>query len=510
MALQFPSSPTEGEKYQPSGQPQTYTYGQGKWAVQYDMLNAFSSSYATSASYAETAGNGGGGGGSQDLQSVITAGNKTSASINIQSGNRVNIITGYGALAIGNKSAAIGTGSFSQGRGSTNTNLSLTQYNRAIGDYSHAQGFQTYASGAYSHTEGRQTIAYGDWSHSEGYNSQASGSYSHTEGQSTIAIGPYSHAEGIGSQAGWISSSYIEYFPSSEGYTYVGSAIDDVTLQDAGEDSTAYFIPGRQIYFVNGEMDEVVSSTFDSINTIVTLVGYAAIVSNAVDISNVNYRVDSFEVLGYGAHAEGSGRAYGESSHAEGDSTTSFGRWSHAEGRYNIAIGDWSHAEGNSNQAIGDYSHADGNASIASGNYSHTEGSTTTAIGEASHAEGYLTIASGPFSHTEGYQTTALSYYSHAEGVGTITNGDHQHASGQWNVSSSEQSATIIGKGSDDGNRANILEVLPISNITRISSNLELPEILPYEFNDDSAAAAGGIPVGGIYHKNGALQIRVS
>ena len=37
-----------------------------------------------------------------------------------------------------------------------------------------------------------------------------------------------------------------------------------------------------------------------------------------------------------------------------------------------------------------------------------------------------------------------------------------------------------------------------------------LPTVVNFNFADDTAAAAGGIPVGGLYHNAGALRIRLT
>jgi hypothetical protein len=95
------------------------------------------------------------------------------------------------------------------------------------------------------------------------------------------------------------------------------------------------------------------------------------------------------------------------------------------------------------NIATGDYSHAEGSVTKAIGNYSHAEGDYTQAIGDYSHAEGQETIASGSYSHAEGYQTIALA--------------NHQHVQGQWNAVSSVPAAFMVGNGTDDSNRSNLI-----------------------------------------------------
>jgi hypothetical protein len=162
--------------------------------------------------------------------------------------------------------------------------------------------------------------------------------------------------------------------------------------------------------------------------------------------------------IGEASHAEGvSTNASGSYSHAEGSGTVARGLGSHAEGLLTIAEGEGSHAEGNLATALGDYSHAEGDFTQAKGNYSHAEGQETLSSGSYSHAEGYATIASGSWSHAEGSGTVARGIASHVEGFQTVALGDYQHVQGQYNISSSAQSAFIIGNGVDNSNRSNLV-----------------------------------------------------
>jgi len=94
---------------------------------------------------------------------------------------------------------------------------------------------------------------------------------------------------------------------------------------------------------------------------------------------------------------------------------------------------------------------------IATGEYSHAEGSITKAIGNYSHAEGDYTQAKGDYSHAEGQETIASGSYSHAEGYQTIALANHQHVQGQFNAISSVPAAFIVGNGTDDSNRSNLI-----------------------------------------------------
>jgi hypothetical protein len=177
---------------------------------------------------------------------------------------------------------------------------------------------------------------------------------------------------------------------------------------------------------------------------------------NLVEAYHVTQSIDAFTgVDAYDISLSGSLNITGSLS--QGSGTQASGVFSHAEGQSTQAIGDVSHAEGQSTQAIGEYSHAEGEETTAQGAYSHAEGDSTTAIGTYSHAEGASTTATGPYSHAEGSNTIASGSYSHAEGLGTVASGSYQHVQGQFNLSSSAQSAFIIGNGTSDASRSNLV-----------------------------------------------------
>jgi len=132
------------------------------------------------------------------------------------------------------------------------------------------------------------------------------------------------------------------------------------------------------------------------------------------------------------------------------------------QGQENIVSGLGGHAEGFRTNATAQYfSHAEGLSTTAAGNYSHAEGSlTSTGINAgAAHAEGNSTQADAQYSHTEGYgtQTTSTAEASHAEGYYTIARGKYQHVQGQYNLTSSVESAFIVGNGTSDFSRSNLI-----------------------------------------------------
>ena len=109
------------------------------------------------------------------------------------------------------------------------------------------------------------------------------------------------------------------------------------------------------------------------------------------------------------------------------------------------------------NVASGLNSHAEGKGNTASGLASHAEGLGTQATAQGSHAEGTTTLASGLYSHAEGTDTVASGYSAHSEGVGTIAAGNYQTVVGAYNISKNDLTAFIIGKGTGDGSRSNLL-----------------------------------------------------
>jgi len=155
----------------------------------------------------------------------------------------------------------------------------------------------------------------------------------------------------------------------------------------------------------------------------------------------------------------------------------------------------------------GDYSHSEGYNTSSLGGYSHAEGYGSIASGFASHSEGRQTQANGSYTHAEGRDTKSNASYSHAEGFGTISDGLYQHVSGKYNTTGDTTSLTIIGCGTSDTDRANAFKVVPIiGNI----ATLQLDQVVSLNFSGDTDAGTYGVPVGGLYHDNGILRIRLT
>lgn len=98
------------------------------------------------------------------------------------------------------------------------------------------------------------------------------------------------------------------------------------------------------------------------------------------------------------------------------------------------ATGTNSHAEGNNSLAQSTASHAEGTQTVSHGIGSHSEGSNTQATEDAAHAEGSNTVASGVASHAEGVNNTAAGNASHAQGLANQAIGDASSAQGSYNI----------------------------------------------------------------------------
>ena len=136
----------------------------------------------------------------------------------------------------------------------------------------------------------------------------------------------------------------------------------------------------------------------------------------------------------------------GDSSLAEGETTTSCGLASHAEGKSAKAVGNWSHAEGYISVAGWDACHSEGHMTYSYGQGAHAEGANTKAISSACHSEGDGSISSGWTAHAQNYYTKASS--------------DHQTALGKYNIEDNADTyAIIVGNGTANNARSDALEV---------------------------------------------------
>jgi hypothetical protein len=136
------------------------------------------------------------------------------------------------------------------------------------------------------------------------------------------------------------------------------------------------------------------------------------------------------------------------------------------------------------------------------GFYAHAEGYNTTTTGYYCHAEGQYTTAIGYGAHSEGYGTTAISSLLSSPGL-------PQHVEGRYNTADN-QALYIVGNGDNSYTQRNAFQVNAYG-MSNVYSTILIPNIVANaNYPDDSQANSGGIPLGGVYHDNGNLRIRIT
>ena len=408
--------------------------------LQTGSLFNISSSYAITASFAL---NGGGGGTNIDTSSFATTGS------NIFKGNQ----TISGSIYLNSGSVIDSIGADIVIKAGSGSNAGVVLYNTNASQYLAVDGFGSYAN--------KFTVV--DTLTVTGVNGKLIYTGTTPGANPTLAeIHAYNDnpwLEKFYNDTFSTSSAAMAYFGWNDGrFVFHNESTQSIGLQVNGYNAeNGLLVYSNKVAFVN---NVEISGSLSN--------GYYNIASGSYSHAEGSIT----QAIGDYSHAEGDNtRAKGNYSHAEGQETIASGSFSHAEGYASIAIGQSSHAEGSSTIASGDYSHAEGTSTVASAPYSHAEGGSTVASGDYSHAEGTQAIASGSYSHAEGDSTQAIGISSHAEGestktfgnashaegLGTIAKGDYQHVQGQYNISSSIQSAFIVGNGTDNNNRSNLI-----------------------------------------------------
>lgn len=257
---------------------------------------------------------------------------------------------------------------------------------------------------------------------------------------------------------------------------------------------------------LTGQLFSTSSNSFNSITNITSSTNnyYTSSVNNAYSSSTVvnNYTTSSIS-NSYTSSTVTNNLPSPSNQYIQYNSSSAFGAdsmfqyvyssQSLQQGNNTITNGLYSHAEGSGTQTMGIGSHAEGEGTQTRGDYSHAEGSGTQTFGEGSHAEGANTQTIGIYSHAEGEGTDASGDYSHAEGLKTTTAGPYQHVSGRHNISSTAQSAFIIGNGFDASNPSNLL--FASGSTFQISASLNLSGSFAPRFrNLGSVQVVGAAP----------------
>ena len=189
----------------------------------------------------------------------------------------------------------------------------------------------------------------------------------------------------------------------------------------------------------------------------------------------------------------------------------------------NIAIGDNARAEGGDtfgrgNVAIGANARSNNERGVALGMGSEALGSRGVGIGENARGNSTRSVAVGQATSSQAFLSVAVGNYSNANHEGAICIGGYaSNSNGNYSIQiGREVNATTNGiaiglQASSTATGAVALGAgmtAAWANATTVNQ-LQLANYSNLNYADDTAAAAGGVPLGGIYHTSGALKIRI-
>ncbi len=159
-----------------------------------------------------------------------------------------------------------------------------------------------------------------------------------------------------------------------------------------------------------------------------------------------------------------------------GEKAVSVGRDADGTALVAVAVGYNAKATFEGAVALGGNTQAINDATVAIGANAYSPTANSTAVGANSYAEAANTVAIGTSADAAGAGSTAL-------GQGAVA---------------SATNAVALGSG-----------VTAATADYTTTRRLQLLDYASLNYADDTAAAAGGVPLGGIYHNNGALRIRI-
>ena len=338
----------------------------------------------------------------------------------------------------------------------------------------HAEGDNNTVSGVSAHSEGEHTTASGKGSHAEGYQAVASGEYAHAEGYNSTASGNYSHAENSGKAAG--AYSHCEGWNNDSSYGAIG---DYSHVEGYGNICVAE----KSHVEGNNNMIQDPNATFSHLEGS----------GNTCD----NTR---------GAHLEGEANKILLGSHR-----------AHVEGYDNIITGDpavqnsgsfEAHAEGEGNRITrAQRAHAEGYNNVISSNaynsHAEGEGNTILANAENAHAQGRSNTAGAVQASATGLNTTASGAQSTTMGEGTIASGANSLALGRYNVDSGTGYSFIIGDGTDDTSRSNVMAVDSANHIVEFPADIQFKLGSGVPFTPGSGGGSPAVVTGTITPQTG-------
>ena len=285
-----------------------------------------------------------------------------------------------------------------------------------------------------------------------------------------------------------------------------GSNADIVLTDQLGNTSKATLVAGTNVTLTNLGNDLTIDapdttysigSVQDGLNADIVLTDQLGNSSKATLVAGTNITLTN---LGNDLTIAASGGAAGLVSGAAADSMISDASLTtnpaSALMTRGIALGDNARAAVYANQVDG----------IAIGTNALSEATNSIAIGKDAYGQSGNEIAIGTSSHARLGDGIAIGRSSYAGNTGNIAIGKLANCDFQY--------TGVIALGTDTVCGANgaiaIGASVTASTVDTVTiKKLQMLDYATINFADDTAAATGGIPLGGVYHTSGALKIRI-
>lgn len=200
--------------------------------------------------------------------------------------------------------------------------------------------------------------------------------------------------------------------------------------------------------------------------------------------------------------------AYGASATASGSFSQAFGTYCEASNGYAVAVGTGCTASGNISVAVGKQCTASGANSISYGIEASATPQNSIAIGNLASVpasqDGGIAIGGNCNVKFDGITIgNNINNYSPQNGI----------AIGKSSSTGSASHSIAIGANTSSTAQGSVALGYNLTASTADTVTIKKLQMLDYatlNFADDTAAATGGIPLGGVYHTSGALKIRIA
>lgn len=337
--------------------------------------------------------------------------------------------------------------------------------NTATGQWAVAIGNDNTSSGLDSLATGELTTASGRQSFSGGFDTTASGNASFAVGGGTIASGENAFAACGTTVASGISSAAFGAFSDATG---TNSFATGGNTTASGESS-----------FSTG-----VSSTAHGLG------------SAAFGLSCNSYNLGSISG-GTVSSANNYSIGWGDNANATSIASQAFGYITTAAGTYSMAAGFNNITGGSASAVFGQQNNFDSNAdrSLGSGFLNTLKASDSVVFGSFN-------------GFTWNTSTTPFNQFMLGKYLNVPRAGSNGAASDSCAIVGKHNSYTnlpnaafVVGTGVGVGAEANSFTV-------QHDGNVLMEQVVNKNYSSDSAAASGGVPIGGIYHNSGDLKIR--